>query len=53
MPDQPTDGILEEFRIEFLRGRERLPNQGFFLVLLGAWLALFQFLGASNGEMLW
>jgi hypothetical protein len=52
MPDQPTDGILEELRIEFLKCSERLPHKGFFLVLL-AWLALFQFLGNSNGEMLW
>jgi exosortase len=48
MPDQPTDGILEEFRIEFLKYWERLPNKGFFFVLLLAWLALFQFLGNST-----
>src|SRR5436305_5567297 len=48
MPDQPTDGILEEFRIEFLKCWERLPNKGFFFVLLLAWLALFQFLGNST-----
>jgi hypothetical protein len=45
MPDQPTDGILEEFRIELLKCWEPLPNRGFFLVLLAAWLVLFQFLG--------
>src|SRR5580765_2836710 len=48
MPDQPTDGILEEFRVEFLKYWERLPNKGFFLVLLLAWLSLFQFLGNST-----
>jgi exosortase len=48
MPDQPTDGILEEFRIEFLKCWERLPNKGFFFVLLLAWLAFFQFLGNST-----
>src|SRR5436305_14944064 len=48
MADQPTDGILEEFRIEFLKCWERLPNKGFFFVLLAAWLALFQFLGNST-----
>jgi exosortase len=48
MPEQPTDGILEEFRVEFLKCWERLPNKGFFFVLLAAWLALFQFLGNST-----
>src|SRR5205085_4694458 len=48
MDKQPTDGILEEFRIEFLKCWERLPNKGFFFVLLAAWLALFQFLGNST-----
>jgi exosortase len=47
MPHQPTNGILEEFRIEFLDCWKRLPNKAFFLCLLVAWLALFQFLGNS------
>lgn len=47
MPHQPTNGILEEFRIEFLDCWKRLPNKAFFLGLLAAWLALFQFLGNS------
>jgi exosortase len=47
MDEQPSDGILEEFRIEFLAVWRRLPNKAFFLVLLAAWLALFQFLGNS------
>jgi len=42
------NGILEEFRIEFMYCWERLPNKGFFFVLLVAWLALFQFLGNST-----
>jgi exosortase len=48
MEKQPTDGILEEFRIEFLECWRRLPNKGFFFILLAAWLALFQFLGNST-----
>lgn len=48
MPDQPTDGILEEFRLEFLKYWHRLPNKGFFFVMLAVWLALFQFLGNST-----
>jgi len=42
------NGILEEFRIEFLDTWNRVPNKGFFLVLLAAWLAVFQFLGNST-----
>lgn len=42
------DGVLEEFRLEFLDVWQQLPNKGLFLVLLGAWLALFQFLGSST-----
>jgi exosortase len=45
MAQQPTNGILEDFRIAFLECWHRLPNKGFFLVLLAAWLALFHFLG--------
>ena len=48
MDKQPGNGILEEFRIEFVDCWQRMPNKGFFLVLLGAWLALFQFLGNST-----
>src|SRR5712691_11225308 len=48
MQNQPSDGILEEFRIEFLKCWQRLPNKGFFFVLLMAWLALFQYIGNST-----
>lgn len=48
MEKQTGDGILEEFRLEFVNCWQRLPNKGFFLVLLAAWLALFQFLGNST-----
>ena len=48
MEKQSANGILEEFRIEFLDCWQRLPNKGFFLILLIAWLALFQFLGNST-----
>ncbi len=46
--NQPTTGILEEFRIEFLECWKRLPNKAFFFLLAGAWLALFHFLGNST-----
>jgi exosortase len=39
---------MEEFRVEFLRCWERLPNRGLFLGLLAAWLLLFQFYGNST-----
>ena len=45
MEKQPTDGILEEFRI---RCWDRLPNKGFFFVLLAAWLLLFHLVGNST-----
>jgi len=48
MEKQPVNGILEEFRIEFLQCWHRLPNKGMFLILLVAWLALFHFLGNST-----
>jgi exosortase len=48
METQPTDGILEEFRLEFLDCWRRLPNKGFFLILLAAWVGLFQVLGNST-----
>jgi exosortase len=48
MDKQPGDGILEEFRVEFLECWQRLPNKAFFFCLLAAWLALFQFLGNST-----
>src|SRR5438876_11228721 len=48
MPEQSSDGILEEFRIEFLNYWRRLPNKGLFFILLAAWLALFQFLGNAT-----
>jgi exosortase len=48
MDHQSSNGILEDFRIEFLEYWRRLPNKGFFLVLLAVWLVLFCFLGSSN-----
>jgi exosortase len=48
MTKQPENGILEDLRIQFLECWQRLPNKGLFLVLLVAWLALFQFLGNST-----
>jgi exosortase len=45
MQPQADDGILEEFRVEFLNCWRRLPNKAFFFALLVGWLALFQFLG--------
>jgi exosortase len=48
MEQQPSDGILEEFRIEFLDCWQKLPNKGFFFLLLAVWLAIFHFLGNST-----
>ena len=48
MDTQATNGVLEEFRLEFLDCWRRLPNKLPFLVLLGAWFILFQFLGNST-----
>ena len=48
MDQQPANGILENFRIQFLDGWRRLPNKGLFFTLLAAWLALFHFLGNST-----
>ena len=48
METQATNGVLEEFRIEYLDCWHRLPNKIPFLVLLASWLALFQFLGNST-----
>jgi exosortase len=48
MERQPGNGILEEFRIEFLDCWKKLPNKGFFFCLFVAWLALFHFLGNST-----
>jgi exosortase len=48
MHKQPANGILEDFRIDFVECWQRLPNKGFFLILLAAWLSLFQFLGNST-----
>ncbi len=48
MSEQGQTGILEEFRVEFRKCWDRLPNRGLFLGLLAAWLLLFQFLGNST-----
>ena len=48
MEKQPANGILEDFRMEFMDCWQRLPNKGLFLVLLVAWLALFHFLGNAT-----
>ena len=48
MDNQPTNGILEEFRFDLRECWQKLPNKVFFLCLLAAWLALFQFLGNST-----
>ncbi|HLH53817.1 MAG TPA: exosortase/archaeosortase family protein [Verrucomicrobiae bacterium] len=48
METQTTNGILEEFRLEFLAFWRRLPNKMPFLLLLAAWVALFDFHGSST-----
>jgi exosortase len=45
---QPENGILEDFRVQFLDCWQLMPNKGMFLVLLVAWLALFHFLGNAT-----
>jgi exosortase len=47
MQKHTGNGILEDFRIEFMDCWQRLPNKSFFFVLLAAWLALFHFIGNS------
>jgi exosortase len=59
MPNESANGILEDLRIDFWKWwgsfridfREcwgRVPNKGLFLILLGAWLALFHFVGNAT-----
>lgn len=48
MDEQAANGVLEDFRIQFRDCWRQLPNKGFFLVLLVAWLALFHFLGNAT-----
>ncbi|HYG22781.1 MAG TPA: exosortase/archaeosortase family protein [Verrucomicrobiae bacterium] len=40
-------GILDEFQNELVIFWRQLPNKAFFFLILGAWLALFQFRGSS------
>ena len=40
----PSEGLSDEIRIAW----RQLPDKGLFFVLLGAWLALFHFLGNST-----
>jgi len=40
--------LLESLRVEFLECWRRLPNKGFFFLLLTAWLVLFCFVGNST-----
>ncbi|MGB7768466.1 MAG: exosortase/archaeosortase family protein [Verrucomicrobiia bacterium] len=47
MNEPAKPGVLTEFQADFADGWRRLPNKGFFFILLAAWLALFQFLGNS------
>ena len=48
MENQSGNGVLEEFRIEFLNCWQQLPDKGFFLCLLASWLALFHLIGNST-----
>jgi len=48
METPPHNGIIEEFRLEFLAFWNQMPNKGFFLTLLGAWFVLFHLLGNST-----
>ena len=42
-----TTGVLDQFQTDLIAGWRRLPNKGFFLSLLAAWLAVFLLLGNS------
>lgn len=42
------NGILEDFRIDFLDFWGRLPNKAFFIALAAAWMGLFFVLGSST-----
>lgn len=46
--EKDGNGILEDFRIEFLDFWSRLPNKAFFLTLTTIWLGLFFLLGNST-----
>jgi len=48
MDTQATNGVLEEFRLEFSQFWPRIPNKLAFFVLLTAWVLLFHFLGNST-----
>lgn len=48
METQATNGVLEEFRLEFSECWRRLPNKAPFLILVACWVVLFQFLGNST-----
>src|SRR5579859_45427 len=48
METQSINAGLTSFRRELRDCWHRLPNKGFFLMLLAAWLALFHFLGNST-----
>jgi len=48
MENESSNGVLEEFRIEFLSCWQRLPNKGFFLAMFTLWLGLFHFWGNST-----
>jgi exosortase len=48
MNERAKLGVAAEFQADLLDCWRRLPNKGFFFVLLAAWLALFRFLGSST-----
>ena len=47
MNERAKPRVSAEFRADLLDCWRRLPNKGFFSLLLAAWLKLFQFLGNS------
>ena len=50
METRATNGVLEEFRLEFLECWGRLPQKLPFFILLAAWFVLFQFFGNSQPD---
>ena len=47
MNERAKPGVPAEFRADLLDCWRRLPDKGFFFLLLAAWLTLFHFLGNS------
>jgi exosortase len=45
MQKEQTSGILDDFRVDFVKSWQQLPDKMVFFVLFAAWCALFHFVG--------